>query len=983
MRSYNILYSKEAIQRLPIEEINNSKSILIQIFTTIAEEEELRYKLKTLERYFPKAKIIGTTTAGNIIGGKLEDSSSVISVTTFEKTSLKLLHIDDISYENSFEKGEYFSQNLISKKTKALIIFGDNNTINAQAFINGIKDSSKEDIVIAGGIAGITPNGEGSLLVSNEKISSKGVAAVAIDSNVIRVENHFKNDWVAFGKKLVITHAKGNRVYSIDHMPAIELFKHYLGDDIYEDFTNSKLLFPLISTKESIPIARTVIKKYDDGSLGFAGEMKTGEVYQIGFGNLEQMLQNNTFPMNKSQKHSTESIFVYSCVARRKFMKNEIIKEITPLNDVADVSGFFTYGEFYSDNAGAHFMNQTITVLSLSESPCTKTECNLPRSNIETNSFCTFSALSHLISVTNNELREYHAYLDQKEQLLCGGPVVNFKISFDEKKRASCTYISQNINQLLGYSTKELINSEVSLEQIFEIQTLLKLQKEISAYKHNNEISYETEVKVRTKYADIKYLHIYLTMQKNHDFPKNDLIGYCIDITKQVKSQEKIKKLAFYDNVTGLANRELLKIKFEQKVKEAKALGRLCAVSFFDLDKFKDVNDTYGHSIGDKLLKLIANRLNTVIKNDDFIARIGGDEFVLIHGNLNPKTVQTNIFTMVNRIITLIEEPFSIDNKIIHISTSIGTAIYGIDGDNTEDLIKHADMAMYEAKNDSHVNFKFYSHTMRILREKELVIQEELKKAVKNREFTILYQPQVDTQNGHIVGAEALIRWEHPHKGTISPVIFIPIAEETNLIIDMGEWIINEVCHKIKHLQSIKDLPKEFKTLSVNISPIQFKDPYFISKVKKIVTLLKIDTSFLEFELTEGVFSSNIKEIIEKMHQLKEMGITISLDDFGTGYSSLQYLKDLPIDTVKIDRAFISNVQNNKDDQLLASTIIQLSKNMQCKIIAEGVENIEQLAFLEENDCSTYQGFYFSKPIAFEELKKLLTKQKASASLTI
>ncbi len=975
MKSYNLLYTKEAIQTLPIEKINNSKSILIQIFTTTVDKNALKNKLEILQHYFPEAKIIGTTTAGSIIGGKLEDNDCVVSITTFENTALSLSHIKDISYEESFKQGEYIAQNLVTKDTKALIIFGDNTSVNAQAFLSGIKNSSHEDIVIAGGIAGITQDNNESLIVSNNTISSQGVVVVALEGKQIRVNNYYKNDWVAFGKKLLITHAKGNRVYSIDHMPAIEVFKHYLGQDIYEDFTNSKLLFPLISTKHGISIARSVIEKYDDGSLQFAGEIKTGEVYQIGFGNLEHMLQNHTFPMNKSQKYSTESIFVYSCVARRQFMKDEIIKEIAPLSEVADVSGFFTFGEFYSDHNGAHLMNQTITVLSLSEAPCRKKECNILESDVRTNSFSTLSALSHLMTVTNSELREYHAYLDQKENLLCSGPVVNFKISFDKNEKPYCSYISQNIKKLLGYSTKELLNSEVTLEQIFDISTLFKLQKEIRDYKHNNDIAYETQVKVCNKSGNIKYLHIYLTMQKNNTDIKSDLIGYCIDITKQVESQEKIKKLAFYDSITGLANRELLKITFEEKIQEAKHQKQLCAVSFFDLDKFKDVNDTYGHSTGDKLLKLIANRLNAVIKDNDFIARIGGDEFVLIHGNLNPKTVQTNIFTMVNRIITLIEEPFSIDNKIIHISTSIGTAIYGIDGDNTEDLIKHADMAMYEAKNDPHVNFKFYSHTMRLLREEELILQKELKEAVKNKEFTILYQPQVDTMDGHIVGAEALIRWEHPKKGTISPVTFIPVAEETNLIVEMGEWILNEVCHKIKYLQSIEYLPKTFKTISVNISPIQFKDPYFISKVKKIITLLKIDTSYLEFELTEGVFSNNIQEIIEKMHQLKEMGITISLDDFGTGYSSLQYLKDLPVDTVKIDRAFISNVQHNKEDQLLASTIIQLSKNMQCKIVAEGVENIEQLAFLEENNCSTYQGFYFSKPISFESLKKLLIKE--------
>jgi len=966
MHTYNIVYTQEQIDTLPIDKINAAKSILIQVFAPLSDEQEMDNILCSLESFFPAAHIIGVSATATILNDKVEQENIVLSITTFDESQCKIKHLRNMNYAHSYQSGEYLAQELLNDKSKILFLFCDTKTTDAQSFVDGIR-SVNNQITIAGGMV------DESILISNYGISHDGVVCAVVDNPNLYVHTYYKCDWVPFGKKFMITHADGNRVYSIDHMKATDFFKHYLGEEAFNHFKHARLLFPLVKREQDLIIARTMFEYNTDGSITFGAKIHTGELYQFGFGDVEQMLRNNNLPLENLLEKGSENIFVYSCEARLSMIHNAAAREIAPLQQVAPVSGFFTKGEIFTYNKHTYLLNHTMTMLSLREKVANLHNYKKIDVEPQTHSYSTLSTLAHLMAVTNSELQEYNSYLQERDTLLCQGPVINFKI--EDYKGKGFSYISQNVKRLLGYSSKEFLTQEVTLSDIFDHETLEKLLHDIENFKKSNNPVLETECKAYTKFNEEKYLHIVLSMSKNSHNNHDSFLGYCIDITTQVETQKKIQKLAFYDHITGLPNRELLKRTLQEKIDEAIKNNKLCAVSFFDLDKFKDVNDTYGHSTGDRLLQLVANRVNTILKPDDFIARIGGDEFILIHGNLNKQTVQSSILSTINRILTLIHEPFSIDGKIAHISTSIGTAIYGIDGENVDDLIKHADMAMYEAKNDPNIHFKFYTHTIRLLREEELSLKNDLKEAVKNRDFYLLYQPQVDIHSGQVIGAEALVRWEHPVRGSISPATFIPLAEEMNLIVDIGEWILEEVCHKIQKLQSKEDIPKTFQRISVNISPLQFNDPYFISKVEKIIHLLQIDTSYLEFELTEGVLVEDLDALVEKMHKIKAMGITISLDDFGTGYSSLQYLKKLPIDTIKIDRAFIANLEENDQDQMLTSTIIQLSKNLRCKIVAEGVENLEQLAFLEKNNCQTYQGFYFSKPIPFEELETLLVEE--------
>ena len=369
------------------------------------------------------------------------------------------------------------------------------------------------------------------------------------------------------------------------------------------------------------------------------------------------------------------------------------------------------------------------------------------------------------------------------------------------------------------------------------------------------------------------------------------------------------------------------------------------------------------------------------IKDEDTLARVGDDEFVILLSQLNKKTLHSHVKIIADRVYKILERPFSIDNNLLHITTAIGVSILGIDGKSSSEVLKNADTAMYLAKKDQNNCFRYYKNDMQNL-SKNLEIENDLITAIKENQFELYYQPQVDIKGDFIIGGEALIRWHHPKKGMVSPLDFIPIAEDTGLIIAIGQWVLEEACRRIKEIQDDSNSTKTFRKISVNISSKQFAEPNFASTVKQIINKSEIDPRFLELEVTEGALISNIDEAIEKMLILKELGIKFSIDDFGTGYSSLTYLKKLPIDIIKIDQSFIRNMHRDKDDKVLTHTIIQMSQNLGLGLIAEGVEKIEHLNFLKEEGCESYQGYFFSKPVPFDEFKKLLfVKKEADLSV--
>lgn len=443
-------------------------------------------------------------------------------------------------------------------------------------------------------------------------------------------------------------------------------------------------------------------------------------------------------------------------------------------------------------------------------------------------------------------------------------------------------------------------------------------------------------------------------------------VGIVADITERIASEEKMKHQAYYDALTNIPNRFLLRDRIEQSLAHYRRHKTCIAVLFLDLDHFKSINDSLGHHIGDALLIETATRLKTVCRQEDTVARLGGDEFVVLLTELGSEQhlAATKAETVAEKIHQVLSEPFFLQNNIpLTISSSIGVAIIGDEAETADDLLKFADTAMYEAKKEGRNTTRFYQEQMDQWIKKRLMMENALRNAIKNRELQLYYQPVIEIGSKKIIGAEALVRWHHPDMGMVMPDEMISIAEESKLILPIGEWIMEEACRQFVEWKKSHPLGAQLNRIAVNVSAIQFRQNDFVEKVVGIVNRTGIEPSMLEIELTESIIIDRFETIVTTMEALKEFGISISMDDFGTGYSSLAYLKRLPFSTLKIDRSFVRDVMQDKDDAALIETIVSMASAFKLDVIAEGVETRDQLTFLEKLGCRFFQGYLCSPPL--------------------
>ncbi|HEX5338818.1 MAG TPA: EAL domain-containing protein [Gallionella sp.] len=443
------------------------------------------------------------------------------------------------------------------------------------------------------------------------------------------------------------------------------------------------------------------------------------------------------------------------------------------------------------------------------------------------------------------------------------------------------------------------------------------------------------------------------------------------DLTERKNAEQQIYHLAYFDTLTGLPNRANLYTLLHQSLLESQRNRTHGAVLFIDLDRFKQVNDSFGHAHGDHLLKEVASRLELCLRSEDIVARIGGDEFVVALVDINQRE---HASIVANKIIDSLSRPILVEGHEIQIGASIGISVYPDDGTDAKTLIENADIAMYRVKQgEVHDNHLFFSPEMNARALERIKLESNLRRALERNELSLHYQPQLDLRTGKIVGAEVLLRWNHPGIGMISPATFIPLAEETGAIIPIGEWILETVCARNKAWQRA-GLP--IVKLAVNISAKQFR-PALTQMVKEILARNELDARFLELEITESLLMQNADGVIAMMSKFQKLGVALSLDDFGTGYSSLSYLKRFPIDKLKIDQSFVRGLPQDANDAAITRSIISLARNLDLRVIAEGVETEQQLAFLKEAGCEEIQGYFYSRPVPEDEFVEFLRRVNA------
>jgi diguanylate cyclase (GGDEF)-like protein len=825
------------------EIFDNRRTLLIQCYVGIVDLKYIENLRSNLLNTLPNAIIIGSTTDRAIKGGKINElKETSISFSFFNKTDIQTKFIKGCQKDNdSFLLGENLIKNTKLSKTKAILTFTDGANTNGEEFLKGLSKEINNNIPISGGMAGNNKN-QDTYIFDNKNITNHGALIAIFNSDTLIVNTYNSLNWEQIGKKFIVTKCEKNIIYEINNIPIKEIYKKYLGIEMKKDNIHLVIQFPLVKKIEENNIPRVLIDiRYD--CFIYAGNFSIGDEITFGYGNVQKIMMEAEKIFNEIIEQPTESIFIYSCIAREYFLGNKVDKELNIFEDIASTNGFFTLGEFFQNNGDRIFLNQSMTVLTFSES----------------------------------------------EEL----PTLSGEFTgFDCIKEKPVDIITH------------LINS-----------TVCELEKE----------------------------KVELQRKKNN-----------------------FKNLSIKDGLTGLYNRSFFQDEIYNALKRSQRSDYDTALFFIDLDAFKDINDTYGHEVGDFVLKEISARLKRELRDTDILSRIGGDEFTIIIENFKSKF---GLSVLGTNILECLRKPIKFEDKNLHLSGSIGISIYPDDTKNVSELIRYADIAMYESKNEGKNLYQFYDNDMSKYYIEKMSIKSDLHDSIKNKELEVFFQPQIDSESGKLIGVEALIRW-YKNGNFINPVDFIPLAEETDFIIALDEFVLEESIKMIKKLeleQNIK-IPK----LSVNMSSRELEYKGYFENLKRILKKHNYPGEKLELELTENIMVKNPDLTIKKIEKIQSLGIHISIDDFGTGFSSISYLKKLPINKIKIDRSFVIGIVSDNRDKIIVKTMVDFANGLGLDVIAEGVETFEEVEILKEIGCPNIQGYYYSKPLSYNDIVKYL-----------
>jgi diguanylate cyclase (GGDEF)-like protein/PAS domain S-box-containing protein len=538
-------------------------------------------------------------------------------------------------------------------------------------------------------------------------------------------------------------------------------------------------------------------------------------------------------------------------------------------------------------------------------------------------------------------------------------------------------YVNPAFERITGYSEAEVLGRNCRFLQGDEHD-----QPALALIRHSLEQQIEVHVVLHNKRKDGSQFwnDLYISPVLDEQGQVSHFIGVQNDISDEKRYEAELSFNASHDVLTGLPNRALLEDRLRQGCQISQRYQRSLAVMFIDLDGFKPINDSIGHDSGDQILIEVAQRMTQQVRPGDTVARMGGDEFLVLLPDL---AREEDVLLVAERLLSDIARPYLVDGIELHITASIGITLSDGLLAQPVQLIQQADLAMYKAKQEGRNNYQWYTNDLNQRVGERVTLRNELQKALDSQAFTLYYQPQIDGRTGRVVGVEALLRWNHPERGFIPPGVFIPVAEDTGQIIPLSAWVLDTACRQMRLLC---DQGMSGPSVAVNISSIHFQRSNFVDSVQAVLRKHELDASLLELEITEGVLLNHAERAIETLHQLKKLGVKIAIDDFGTGFSSLNYLKRLPIDKVKIDRSFVEEIISDQHDAAITQGIISMAHHLRLKVIAEGVETEPQFAFLKKSHCDLFQGYYFAKPMPFIELEafmreRMLTKEPALPQL--
>ncbi len=549
-----------------------------------------------------------------------------------------------------------------------------------------------------------------------------------------------------------------------------------------------------------------------------------------------------------------------------------------------------------------------------------------------------------------------------------------------EKKQFLC---SDEVSKIFEIKNSKIMSHEDLMNCIDgdDVSHVREILDKASIEKKNHSIEYS----IKVSDGSTKQIRQIIDVDTDGAIKEGKIFGIFQDISDLRNAEKKVKTLSLYDSVTGLPNRQFFKRLLKKTIASSKRHDRHFALLDINLDKFMRINTTLGHDVGDKLLVAASQRLSQIIRDSDvlntehdeiqfssgLLSHFGGDDFIILLNDIKSADDAAKVACSINN---AFEKSFEISGDEIHMTTSIGIGIYPEDGNDVDSLLKKVSAALHNAKETGRNCYRFYTDSMNALSFQRLSMETGLRKALEREEFSLYYQPKISLVDGSITGAEALIRWNHPDMGLVSPADFIPLAESTGLIVPMTDWVIAEAC---RQLSTWSENKFELNSVAINITPASLLDKNINEHVFKQLRLAGVEASRLDFEITESVLMENVDVILPILHEFKDMGASISIDDFGTGYSSLSYLKRLPISKLKIDQSFIRDLMHDKDDSIIVNAVISLAHNLGFRVIAEGVEEKEQLEYLREHHCDVIQGYYYSRPLPADEFYQWAIKYES------
>lgn len=935
--------------------IQDSARLLILIYSSMKDRSSIERLVSTLGSAFPQATLLGCTSFGEILDGEILEESTVLNFLEFDHTELRSVLLPRPSGRTTEELGRLAARRLTGKDTKAFITF---TTLlpGIEDFLSGLE-AEAPSVLLAGGIS--SSNSGQHYLFTRDGIITEGAAGVSLSGRELHVHNAYGLNWQPIGRNFTVTRAEGERVYSIDNMKVTDLYARYLGNQIASQIIDKSTQFPFLLKRNGIEIGRDIHRIHEDGSVTLSGSLYTGETVRLGFGDPELIIESSVKLMESLREIPAEAVLIYSCEARRRFLFNSIHQELAPLREVAPASGFFTRGEFYHHNGRHMVINHSMTLLFLSERP-DAVNPELPALQPRTDlwgGLDALKAMTHLAQVSTDELIQLNSSMELTQQRYRSLFQYNPDIVYSIDNQGTFLTRNKAFYEQLGFRKGD---APESIMDIIQPNDRWILQDAIQQASLGQARTFEIHMNSRSQTC------IPFTVTKFPIVVNREIVGvYGIakNIAERKEAERRITHMAYHDVLTELPNRTLFYRKLAEYMESGETEKLKLAVLFLDLDNFKDINDAFGHFTGDRILQKVAGQLTKLLQGRGVAARFGGDEFAIALQIGNP----TDAGGFAKQVLRYLERPQTLNGDELIISSSIGISLYPQDGKDPETLLKNADLAMYRAKQSGKNRFQFFNRDLSDhTREKRKLIS-DLRKAIQKQELQVYYQPLMDLKTNRIIGSEALVRWFHKDRGAVPPSLFIPLAEENGLIDALGSQVLRTACLRHKMWQDQYGHPP---TVSVNVSYRQFQQTEFVGLIRQTLKETGMKPEWLNLEITESTALINLEHTKLILGQLQRLGLTISMDDFGTGYSSLSCVKDLFMDKLKIDRSFVTNISTDDRDAAIIKTIIALSRNLNMKVLAEGVETKEQLDKLAEYGCDEAQGYWFSPPLPAEEFER-------------